>query len=190
MRVLTAVLVLVLASNLASAGSGDGNCARILDLKRTAEQTGVLKEMSAATKLAGLGASGVDIGQLTLFAPTDTAFNALPAGFRKRLLAPENRAHLTALLMHHAVLGEYSFDRLRKARAPEFTIPAVDATGVLVSIRNGISIEGARLVEADVRATNGIIHLIDRVLIPPEVKAALWEPADGAPEAKVAGISD
>jgi uncharacterized surface protein with fasciclin (FAS1) repeats len=190
MRVLTAVLILALAPTVAGAAPGEENCSsRILDLKRTAEQTGVLKEMAAATKLAGLGESGVDIGPLTIFAPTDEAFNALPEGFRRRLLAPENRAHLTALLMHHAVLGEYTFERLRKARAPEFTVPAVDASGVQVSIRRGLSIEGAHLIEADIRATNGIIHLIDRVLVPPEVKAALWDPADDAPAAKIAGIS-
>ncbi len=189
-RVLTAALVLFVVAGAARAEPQSGNCRRLLNLKGMAEQTGVLTEMAAATRLAGLDGGGIDIGELTLLAPTDEAFRALPAGFRKRLLAPENREHLTALLMHHAVVGAYSFDRLKAARAPEFTIPTVDADGVLVSIRNGVSIEGARLVEADIRATDGIIHLIDRVLIPPSVKAALWDRDDNTPAAKLAGISE
>lgn len=173
-------LFLILFAGAAAAES----CSTLVDLKRTAERTGRLTEMAAATKLAGLDDPQVDIGPLTLFAPTDDAFNALPSGFRARLLAPENREHLVALLMHHAVMGEYSFERLKKARAPEFTVPAVDAGEVLVSRGNGLSVEGAKFVEANIVATDGIIHLIDKVLIPPSVKAALWDDNEvaGKPE--------
>jgi uncharacterized surface protein with fasciclin (FAS1) repeats len=151
------------------------SCSSLVDLKRTAERTGVLMEMAAATRLAGLDDPEVDVGPLTLLAPTDKAFNALPKGFRERLLAPENRQHLTALLMHHAVLGEFPTERLRRAKAKNFTIQAVDASEIEIFTNRGIQIESAKLVEADIRATDGIIHLIDKVLIPPSVKAALWD---------------
>lgn len=164
--------ILALSPNVMPAALAQ-SCATVVNLKQTAERTGVLKEMAAVTHLAGLDDTGVDIGALTLLAPTDAAFNALPQGFRERLLAPENRQHLTALLMHHAVLGEYPVERLKKAKATNFTIPAVDGSGVEIFTGRGLSVEGARLIEADIRATDGIIHLIDKVLIPPSVMAAI-----------------
>lgn len=174
-------LLALIVSCLLGHAAGAEPCSTIVDLKQAALRTGQLTEMMSATHLAGLDDPEVDVGPLTLLAPTDEAFRALPAGFRARLLAPENRQHLVALLMHHAVMGEFSFERLKKARAPEFTIPTVDAGEVLVSIRPGMTIEGAKLVEANIQATNGIIHLIDRVLIPPSVKAALWDDNEVAP---------
>lgn len=163
---------LVLTPNLVPAALAE-SCATVVNLKQTAERTGVLKEMAAATHLAGLDDTGVDVGALTLLAPTDEAFNALPPGFRERLLAPENRQHLTALLMHHAVLGEYSIERLKKAKATNFTIPAVDGSGVEIFTGRGLNIEGARILEGDIRATDGVIHLIDKVLVPPSVMTAI-----------------
>lgn len=182
------LLFFVLFAGAAAAES----CTTVVDLKRAAERTGQLTEMAAITKLAGLDDPEIDIGPLTLFAPTDDAFNALPAGFRARLLAPENREHLVALLMHHAVMGEYSFERLKKARVPEFTVPSVDAGEVLVSRERGLTVEGAKFVEANIIATDGIIHLIDKVLIPPSVKAALWDDAEtaGKPEKLAEHIDD
>lgn len=176
MRQLSRAICALLATiSLVSASHAAETCVTLVNLKRTAERTGVLREMAAATRLAGLDDPEVDVGPLTLLAPTDEAFHALPKGFRDRLLAPENREHLTALLMHHALLGEYSTERLRRAKVRNFTVQAVDASEVEVFTDRGIVIEGAKLVEADIRATDGIIHLIDKVLIPPSVRDALWD---------------
>ncbi len=177
--ILRAVLALFSLSLVAgTAAAADGTCHTLVNLKRTAERTGVLKEMAAATKLAGLDGGDVDIGPLTLLAPTDDAFNALPKGFRERLLAPENSEHLTRLLLHHALMGEYDTERLRKARVKNYTVPAVGGSEVEVWTNRGIIFEGAKIIEGDIRATDGIIHLIDTVLIPPSVMDALWDESE------------
>lgn len=185
-----ALLLTLIMPGLTSGAARAETCGSIVDLKRTAEKTGRLTHMAAATKLAGLDDPEIDIGPLTLFAPTDEAFEALPEGFRQRLLAPENRQHLVALLMHHAVVGEYPLERLRKARAPDFTIPTVDADGMLISRRHGLSVEGARVVEANILATDGMLHLIDKVLIPPSVRAALWHDGKFAEQPRKLAASD
>jgi uncharacterized surface protein with fasciclin (FAS1) repeats len=184
---LCAFLTLTLVSMPASAD--DGTCQTLVNLKRAAERTGVLTEMAAATHLAGLDGGDIDIGPLTLLAPTDDAFKALPRGFRDRLLAPENREHLTALLMHHALLGEYDTDRLRRAKVSNYTVQAVDASEVEVFTDRGILFESAKIVEGDIRATDGVIHLIDTVLIPPSVKEALWDDAEASQPDQLAEVA-
>ncbi len=76
---------------------------KVMNLKEAAAATGLLAKMTEATKLAGLDNPEVDVGPLTLLAPSDEAFNALPQETRDKLLAPENRALLTDLLLYHAV---------------------------------------------------------------------------------------
>lgn len=155
------------------------------NLKATAARTGVLNRMMEATRLAGLDDPEVNLGQMTLLAPTDAAFDALPPEFQTRLLAPENREHLTTLLMHHAFLGEYPTARLLKAKVKDYTIEAVDGSQVEVLIRRDIKIAGATIVRSDIMASDGIIHLIDKVIIPPSVLAALS--ADPAPSSLAEG---
>jgi uncharacterized surface protein with fasciclin (FAS1) repeats len=150
------------------------------NLKTTAAKTGVLTHMMEATRLAGLDDPEVDVGPLTLFAPSDTAFEALPADLRARLLAPENRDILTSLLLHHAVPGEFPTERLLKASARHYAVDAIDGSEVEITTRRGIDVEGARIVQGDIRATDGIIHVIDKVLIPRSVMTALMAPASPA----------
>ena len=143
------------------------------NLKTAAEQSGVLGQMMAATKLAGLDDPEVNVGQLTLFAPSDTAFAALPGDLRAKLLAPENRELLAAVLMHHAVPGEFPTARLINASARHYAVDAIDGTLVEITTRHGLDVSGAHIVKADIMATNGIIHIIDKVLIPAPVQAKL-----------------
>lgn len=160
------------------------------NLKQAAEATGVLSKMMHATRLAGLDNPDIDVGPLTLLAPSDAAFDALPAGIRDRLLAPENRAHLTDLLLYHAVPGLYPTDRLLKARVRTYTISAIDGSEILIqkSRKTGeIAVAGAKIISADVTATDGIIHIIDKVLIPPHVLEALTSPE---PRMEVAAEGD
>lgn len=164
---------------------------KVMTLKEAAAATGVLAKMTEATKLAGLDNPEVDVGPLTLLAPSDEAFNALPQGIREKLLAPENRALLTDLLLYHAIPGLYPTERLLKAKVRNYTISAIDGSAIEINKRmktGEIDIAGAKIVRSDVTASDGIIHVIDKVLIPPSVLAALNAPP--APEPAVVAEGD
>lgn len=161
------------------------------NLKDAAIATGVLSHMMAATKLAGLDDPEVDVGPLTLLAPSDEAFNALPQDIRDRLLDPMNRAVLTDLLLYHAIPGLYPTERLLKARVRNYTIQAIDGSEVEINKRRKtgeINIAGAKIVRGDVMASDGILHVIDKVLIPPPVMDALLNPPD--PDAELVAEGD
>ena len=152
---------------------------KVMNLKEAAAATGMLAKMTEATKLAGLDDPEINVGPLTLLAPSDEAFEALPQGIREKLLAPENRALLTDLLLYHAVPGLYPTERLLKAKVRNYTISAIEGSALEINKRmktGGIDIAGAKIVRSDVTASDGIIHVIDRVLIPPAVLAALNAP--------------
>lgn len=174
-HVLNALFLSVLALSLAVAGT---TARSEDDLKAAAAATGMLGEMTAITKLAGLDNAEVDVGPLTLFAPSDCAFRALPESIRARLVRPENRDLLVQMLLHHAVPGEFPTERLLKARAKHYAVDAIDGSEVEVTIRRGLDIEGARIIRPDIMATDGIIHVIDRVLMPDHVLAALEQRGD------------
>lgn len=157
---------------------------KVMNLKEAAAATGLLAKMTEATKLAGLDNPEVDVGPLTLLAPSDEAFNALPQDIRDKLLAPENRALLTDLLLYHAVPGLYPTERLLKAKVRNYTISAIDGSSLEINKRmktGEIDIAGAKIVRSDVTASDGIIHVIDKVLIPPAVMAALTAPPSTEP---------
>ncbi|MBY0225623.1 MAG: fasciclin domain-containing protein [Hyphomicrobium sp.] len=156
---------------------------KVMTLKEAAAATGMLVKMTEATKLAGLDDPEVDVGPLTLLAPSDEAFNALPQDIRDRLLAPENRALLTDLLLYHAVPGLYSTDRLLKAKVRNYTISAIEGSAIEINKRRKtgeIDIAGAKILRSET-ASDGIIHVIDKVLIPPAVMAALTAPPSMGP---------
>ena len=102
------------------------------NLKAAAVETGVLSRMMEVTRLAGLDDPEVEVGPLTLLAPSDAAFDALPPEIKVRLLAPENRGHLTDLLLYHALPGLYPTERLLKARVKTYTVSAIDGSEVLI----------------------------------------------------------
>jgi uncharacterized surface protein with fasciclin (FAS1) repeats len=169
-----AVAVLLAGFVLSTTGHAMADdCYVKVNLKDSAVRTGVLAKMMAATKLAGLDDPEVEMGPMTLFAPSDAAFDALPDGVRKKLLSPEYREQLAAVLMHHAIPGQFPMDRLMKARVKEYTVDAVDGSEVLVNTVRGIDIGGAKIIQGDIIATDGIIHVIDKVIIPVAVQAAL-----------------
>jgi uncharacterized surface protein with fasciclin (FAS1) repeats len=146
-----------------------------INLKAAAAKTGVLTHMAAATKLAGLDSGKADdLGPLTLLAPTDTAFMTLDPEVRAKLLSPENVGLLTRVLMHHVLLGEYPTKRLLAAKVRNYTISAVDGTQIEVYRgERGIDVDEGRIVRGDIVASDGIIHLIDRVLIPADLMAEI-----------------
>jgi uncharacterized surface protein with fasciclin (FAS1) repeats len=118
----------------------------------------------AAVKAAGLVDALKGDGPLTVFAPTDAAFAALPAGTLDSLLKPENKDQLTAILLYHVVPGKVMSADLKG------TINAATLQGDTVEIvasSSGVTVNGANVVKADVAASNGVIHVIDAVILPP-----------------------
>jgi uncharacterized surface protein with fasciclin (FAS1) repeats len=137
------------------------------DLARTLETGGQFSTLLAAAKAAGLdGALKDPKAGITLFAPTDRAFAALPAGTVENLLRPENKARLAAVLKHH-ILPE---ERLLKRE----TVETLNGDTLGVSVSGPCAVDGAAVTIADIKATNGVVQVIDRVLLPKM-------PAGGAP---------
>ncbi len=128
-----------------------------------ATASGQFGTLLAAANAAGLVPVLSGDGPLTVFAPTDEAFTALPKGTVAELLKPENKAKLAEILKYHVVAGRvYSEDALGLSSAPTVAGPSIKITPTDA----GANINGARLVATDIDASNGVIHVIDRVLLP------------------------
>ena len=133
------------------------------DIVNTAIENGSFKTLVAAVKAAGLVDTLKGKGPFTLFAPTDAAFSILPEGTVANLLKPENKAKLVAILTHHVLVGAVpSKAVVGKKLSPK----TVNGTSLSVDGTNGVMVSGAKVVSADVKASNGIIHVIDKVLLP------------------------
>lgn len=125
-----------------------------------------LKTLVAAVKAGGL----VDVlksdGPFTVFAPTDQAFAALPEGTLESLLKPENKDQLASILKYHVVAGKVKSSDLSNGQKAA----TVQGEKVGVSIKNGkVKIDDAQVIMADVEAKNGIVHVIDKVILPPSM---------------------
>lgn len=138
------------------------------DIIRTARSAGQFGTLIAAVDAAELTATLRGKGPFTVFAPTDAAFRALPTGTVESLLRPENRERLKALLLYHVVAGAVPAKVARTLDAA----PTVEGRSVRIRSSAGqLRINDATVVSADVKASNGIIHVIDQVLLPPETAA-------------------
>jgi uncharacterized surface protein with fasciclin (FAS1) repeats len=152
---LTAVLALPLAAN--SYGKQD-----IVD---TAVENGSFTTLVAAVQAAGLVDALKADGPLTVFAPTDEAFAKLPEGTVESLLEPENIDQLQAILTYHVVSGQV------RAASDINGLEAASLNGATLTFavdENGASVGGANIVGTDIATSNGVIHVIDTVLIPTE----------------------
>lgn len=118
----------------------------------------------AAIQAAGLADTLSSGGPFTVFAPTDEAFDALPEGTLDALLLPENQATLIEILNYHVVAGEIPASDVTAG-----TINSIGDENLDIDTDGGISVNGAAVVQPDVMASNGIIHAIDAVLVPPTV---------------------
>jgi len=117
----------------------------------------------AAVKAAGLVETLKGDGPFTVFAPTNAAFNALPAGTVDGLLKPEKKADLTNILTYHVVAGAFKAADLKDGQK----IKTVQGGELTVSIKDGkVMINGANVTAADLATSNGVIHVIDAVLMP------------------------
>ena len=121
----------------------------------------------AAVDAAGLVETLNGEGPFTVFAPTNAAFAALPAGVLDALLLPENIDALTKILTYHVVPGT-----VLAADIADGDVATVEGQNVTLSTANGVTVNGANVVTADVLASNGVIHVIDAVLVPADVDVA------------------
>lgn len=125
-----------------------------------------------STLVAAVGAADlVDTlngeGPFTVFAPTDEAFAALPAGVLDALLLPENKDVLAKILTYHVVPGT-----VMAADVTDGEVATVEGQNVTLSTADGVTVNGAKVVQADIVASNGVIHVIDAVILPPDVDPA------------------
>lgn len=133
------------------------------DIVDTAVAAGSFNTLVAAVQAAGLEETLRGDGPFTVFAPTDAAFAALPAGTVESLLKPENKDRLVAILTYHVVSGKYLAGDLAGEKLDVATVNGAD---VAVDGSNGVKVNGATVVKADIKTSNGVIHVVDKVLLP------------------------
>ena len=133
------------------------------DIVDIAASNGSFNTLVAAVTAAGLVDTLKGDGPFTVFAPTDEAFAALPAGTVDSLLLPENKDQLTAILTYHVVPGAVTSDQLAGQR---LSVATVNGAEVHIDGTDGVTVEDATVTTADIIASNGVIHVIDSVLLP------------------------
>jgi transforming growth factor-beta-induced protein len=143
------------------------------DIVDTAVKAGSFNTLVAAVKAAGLVDTLKSKGPFTVFAPTDAAFKKLPAGTVENLLKPENKKTLASILTYHVASGEYPASRITASKTKTFGLKSVEGSAIRVDLRNGVKVSGATVSKTDIKTSNGIIHVIDSVMLPPKVKAAM-----------------
>jgi len=149
---------------LAIAGTSTANAGNIVE---TAQDAGAFSTLLTAAKAAGLADALATGENLTVFAPTDDAFAALPKGTVETLLKPENKDKLVAVLSYHVLPRELASNQLPGRTIHVKTIKSGGDRLLSLTKANGtVSVDKANVVTADVRADNGIIHVIDKVLLP------------------------
>jgi uncharacterized surface protein with fasciclin (FAS1) repeats len=154
--------MLALTAALVSLG-GRAAQAQPKDIVDTAVAAGSFKTLAAALKAAGLVDTLKGKGPFTVFAPTDEAFAKLPAGTLESLLKPENKQKLTEILTYHVVPGSVMAADVVKLQS------AKTVNGKSVTIKaadGGVMVDGAKVVKTDIAASNGVIHVIDSVILP------------------------
>jgi len=134
------------------------------DIVDTAVDAGSFTTLVAAVEAAGLVETLKSEGPFTVFAPTDDAFAALPEGTVDELLKPENKDKLTAILTYHVVPGKIMSGDLTDGQ----TAATVEGSDVTIMTADGVMVNEANVTTADIEASNGVIHVIDAVLMPAE----------------------
>lgn len=137
--------------------------AQTKDIVDTAVAAGSFKTLAKALQAADLVTTLKGSGPFTVFAPTDEAFAALPAGTLENLLKPENKAKLRRILTYHVVAGKVMAADVVKLQSAK----SVSGDTLTVVTRNGgVMVDNARVVKTDIAASNGVIHVIDAVVLP------------------------
>lgn len=139
--------------------------AQTKNIVELASDTESLSTLVTAVKAAGLVETLSGTGPFTVFAPTNEAFEALPEGTLEMLLKPENKDKLIAVLTYHVVPGKVYSKDLKEGQKAK----TVQGEEVSVSLKGGAKISGASVAMADVKASNGVVHVIDKVILPPSM---------------------
>ena len=137
--------------------------AKAADIVDTAVGAGTFNTLVAAVQAADLVDTLKGEGPFTVFAPTDEAFAALPEGTVEDLLKPENKEQLIAVLTYHVVSGKVMAADIA---GKEMAVETVQGTTADINATDGVMIDGAKVVSADIEADNGVIHVIDAVILP------------------------
>lgn len=137
------------------------------NIVETAMAAGSFNTLLAAAKAAGLADALASGENLTVFAPTDEAFSKLPAGTVETLLKPENKDQLVAILSYHVVPRKLTANMLPGRTIHVKTIkPNKDRTLAVTKSRSGVTVDQANVIKADIMTDNGVIHVIDSVMLP------------------------
>ena len=134
-----------------------------LDIVDTAASAGQFNTLVAAVEAADLVSTLKGDGPFTVFAPTDEAFAALPEGTVENLLKPENKDQLISVLTYHVVAGKIMSSDIAGTTA---MVESVQGSELDVNATDGVKVDGATVVTADIETDNGVIHVIDRVVLP------------------------
>ncbi len=156
----TFVALAAAATFMAGPSLADGHGKDIVD---TAVGAGSFETLVAAVSAAGLVDTLKGNGPFTVFAPTDEAFAELPAGTVDELLKPENKDQLVAILTYHVVPAKVT---AADVAGQTVTAKTVQGGKLMVDGRKGVMINDAEVVQADIMASNGVIHVVDKVILP------------------------
>ena len=162
MKTMTAALVAIaISAPTASAQMASHNDMPSMDIVETAVAAGSFKTLAAALGAAGLVDALKGDGPFTVFAPTDEAFAKLPAGTVEALL--KDKKKLTAILTYHVVSGKVPAAKVVGLKSAE----TLNGKSVMIKVKDGkVMVDGANVVKTDIMASNGIIHVIDSVILP------------------------
>ncbi|CUH39694.1 Lipoprotein p23 [Jannaschia seosinensis] len=152
---------MALAATTAFAGSAFA-AAHMSNIVETAQDAGNFSTLLAAAEAAGLVETLTGEGPYTVFAPTDEAFAELPEGTVDTLLMEENQEQLSNILLYHVVPGSVMSGDL----ADGMEVEAANGGTLTISTEGGVTVNGASVTTADIEASNGVIHVIDTVLMP------------------------
>ena len=157
-------VLLAVTSTTASTRAAVNEPLKPADIVDTAVGAGQFKTLAAALEAAGLIDALKGTGPFTVFAPTDEAFAKLPAGTVESLLKPENKEKLKSILLYHVVSGNVPASKVVKLNGR--SVKTLQGSTIKVRAKHGVKVNDAKVITTDVKASNGVIHVIDTVLMP------------------------
>ena len=162
-RLLTSVAAAFMLVSAGMPALAGGHLSSEKTIVKNAAEADNLKTLVAAVQAAGLVDALNGDGPITVFAPTDEAFAKLPAGTVENLLKPENKDQLVAILTYHVVPGKVTSADLAGKKMSAKTL---EGSEVKIDATSGVMVDEATVIAADIEASNGVIHVIDTVIIP------------------------
>jgi uncharacterized surface protein with fasciclin (FAS1) repeats len=154
----------VFAAAMAAPLAFSAMAVKAADIVDTAVSAGQFKTLVAAVQAAGLVDTLKGDGPFTVFAPTDAAFAKLPAGTVENLLKPENKDQLVKILTYHVVPGKVMSSDIAGKMVEAKTVEGQDLS--IDAMKSGVTVDNAKVIQADIEASNGVIHVIDTVVLP------------------------